>query len=285
MSAYCRVLATGKYRITCSSASHVKQGGKPAVDIVKSYSQTDDIIAHSDGKVTFVQTGQKNNKGSKGTKSYGNMVKIDHSNGIETLYAHLATVVVKKGQTVHKGDIIGRMGNTGNSYGAHLHWEVRKNGIRIDPTPYLNADIPDLILEKVDVMYSVAANNKWLPGVKNFDDAPSGYAGLPGKAITKLKVCLSKGSVMYRVSVIGGGYLPWVTDLTDYAGNGKKIDKVQIKLVGDIAKKYNVFYQVKAIANDTYYPWVKNYSLIGSNGYAGVKGKPIDRIRIRIERK
>ena len=102
------------------------------------------VIAHSDGSVVWVQTGQKNNKGAKGNKSYGNAIKIKHANGMYTLYAHLKSVKVKKGDKVKKGQIIGVMGNTGNSYGRHLHFEVRdKKDVRINPTLYINSDLPN----------------------------------------------------------------------------------------------------------------------------------------------
>lgn len=102
------------------------------------------IKAHSDGTVVWVQTGQKNNKNATGNKSYGNAIKIKHNNGMYTLYAHLKSVKVKKGQNVTKGQIIGIMGNTGKSYGRHCHFEVRdKNDKRINPTMYLNADLPN----------------------------------------------------------------------------------------------------------------------------------------------
>lgn len=116
-----------------------------AVDIGWHKLESDNqVLAHSEGIVVWVQTGQKNNKGAKGNKSYGNAIKIKHNNGMFTLYAHLRSVKVKKGQTVTKGQVIGVMGNTGNSYGRHLHFEVRdKNDKRINPTMYLNADLPN----------------------------------------------------------------------------------------------------------------------------------------------
>ncbi len=132
-----RILKTGEYRITQGYSSVHN-----AVDVVKSPSLLDDIIAHSAGKVIFCQTGYKNAKGSKGNASYGNCVKIDHGNGYATLYAHLNKVYVANGQSVEQGQAIGYMGDSGNAYGAHLHFEVWKDGKRIDPTAYLNADLP-----------------------------------------------------------------------------------------------------------------------------------------------
>jgi len=68
---------------------------------------------------------------------YGNAVVIYHTQGYQTLYGHLAKVDVEPGQTVKAGDIIGFLGSTGRSTGPHVHYEIRKNGIDIDPTQFL----------------------------------------------------------------------------------------------------------------------------------------------------
>ena len=135
-----RVLQTQENRITRGFGN-----GHTGVDLGWQTTQTDGIIAHSDGKVVFCQTGYGNDPGSTGNASYGNCVKIDHGNGYFTLYAHLSDVTVKLGQQVAKGQVIGHMGNTGNSYGTHLHFEVRKGASTcIDPAPYIAADLPGL---------------------------------------------------------------------------------------------------------------------------------------------
>jgi len=68
---------------------------------------------------------------------YGNGVVIAHSSHVETLYAHMSRVRVKRGQKVSRGDILGDMGRTGNATGVHLHYEVRLNGRPVNPQPYM----------------------------------------------------------------------------------------------------------------------------------------------------
>jgi len=67
----------------------------------------------------------------------GNIVKLDHGFGIETLYGHLAKSLVKEGQRVNRGDIVGLVGSTGLSTGPHLHYMVKVNGQALDPKKYI----------------------------------------------------------------------------------------------------------------------------------------------------
>ena len=70
---------------------------------------------------------------------YGRLVKIQHEFGIETRYAHMSRIAVKKGQRVSRGERIGDMGNSGRSTGPHLHYEVRVGGKAVNPMTYIKA--------------------------------------------------------------------------------------------------------------------------------------------------
>ncbi|HYZ87219.1 MAG TPA: M23 family metallopeptidase [Bryobacteraceae bacterium] len=70
--------------------------------------------------------------------AYGRLVVVDHSGGLQTYYAHLSRLNVITGQVVRRGEVIGFSGISGRSSGPHLHYEVRRGGIPINPYPYLN---------------------------------------------------------------------------------------------------------------------------------------------------
>ena len=74
-------------------------------------------------------------------RGYGNYLLLDHGYGYQTLYAHLSRFEVRPGQKVKRGQVIARLGNTGKSTGPHLHYEVHKNGRKVDPVYFIFNDL------------------------------------------------------------------------------------------------------------------------------------------------
>lgn len=94
-----------------------------------------DIAGASNKSIMAADAGVVESAGWNG--GYGNCIIIDHRNGYKTLYGHLSSIKVSEGQKVGKGQVIGVMGSTGHSTGVHLHFEVIKNGTKVNPLPYL----------------------------------------------------------------------------------------------------------------------------------------------------
>ena len=101
------------------------------IDLVEPFGSP--VIAADDGVVALV---------GSSSQGYGRYVVIAHSGGLDTLYGHLSTALVKVGQLVVQGQTIGLEGSTGNSTGPHLHFELRIKQQPIDPTPYLPPGAP-----------------------------------------------------------------------------------------------------------------------------------------------
>lgn len=77
---------------------------------------------------------------------YGNLIELRHAHGLTTRYGHLSKISVKSGQSVKRGDVIGKVGSTGRSTGPHLHYEVRNKGKARNPQPFMDAgkQVPSL---------------------------------------------------------------------------------------------------------------------------------------------
>ena len=88
------------------------------------------------GKVSFV---------SENAGGYGKLVRIDHGYGVQTAYGHMRKITAAEGDTVAAGTEIALSGNTGNSTGPHLHFEIIKDGEQIDPTPYIKNNYSDIL--------------------------------------------------------------------------------------------------------------------------------------------
>jgi len=101
------------------------------IDLVEPFGSP--VLAADDGVVALV---------GSSSSGYGNYVVIAHSGGLNTLYGHLSTSLVKVGQSVTQGTPVGLEGSTGNSTGAHLHFELRINQSPVNPAPYLPPGAP-----------------------------------------------------------------------------------------------------------------------------------------------
>jgi murein DD-endopeptidase MepM/ murein hydrolase activator NlpD len=96
-----------------------------------------DIAANEGNAIYAADSGVVSMSQDGWNYGYGNVIQIDHGNGFVTLYAHLSLRIVQKCQSVFGGQMIGSAGNTGNSFGAHLHFEIRLNGAHVNPWNYL----------------------------------------------------------------------------------------------------------------------------------------------------
>jgi len=105
------------------------------------------IYATGDGQISKVR---------KSRKGYGNHVIIDHGYGYKTLYAHMKKYAVKKGQKVKRGEVIGYVGSTGTSVAPHLHYEVHKDGKKINP---VNFYFNDLNPEEYEKMLEISSRS------------------------------------------------------------------------------------------------------------------------------
>jgi murein DD-endopeptidase MepM/ murein hydrolase activator NlpD len=104
-------------------------------------------------------TGDGNIEEAHFSDSYGQVVYIDHGFGFETRYAHMTEFIVKKGEKVKRGQIIGYVGNTGLSYSTHLHYEVLFKGHQINPINFFQRDLSNKEYEKLVELGGIATTS------------------------------------------------------------------------------------------------------------------------------
>ncbi len=144
--------------IVTSNYGHRKGRQHQGVDI--DLETGDTVVSAFDGVVRM----------SKYYYGYGNMVVVRHHNGLETLYGHLSRVLVEPGQMVKAGETVGLGGNTGHSFGSHLHFEIRFMGQPIDPSKFIAFDKFSLLNNEVQIDSSMFANNKLVKKQQKDDD-------------------------------------------------------------------------------------------------------------------
>lgn len=144
-----------------SSGNHmgldISSGGESGVTNIIAANDGVVTYATSRGSLTCVSNSSKDNCGG----GYGYHVMIEHNDGTVTLYGHLHqdTVAVAVGDEVEKGQFLGKMGSTGQSTGNHLHFEVRVNGNRVDPSNYVDMEKPRPEGFKGDINYISGSSN------------------------------------------------------------------------------------------------------------------------------
>ena len=109
------------------------------------------IYATGDGTIS-----DDNGNDKVGGHGYGKYVVIDHGYGYKTLYGHMSKIDVRPGEKIKRGDLIGYIGNTGASTAPHLHYEVIKNGEKINP---INFFYNDLSPEEYELMLQISSNS------------------------------------------------------------------------------------------------------------------------------
>lgn len=187
------------------------------VDLIGKGAACDYIIAAADGRVTI----------AKYSDSAGYYVQINHGNGVYTRYMHMkaGTMTVAVGDSVKKGQVLGYMGSTGNSTGAHLHFDVCVNGSYVDPKPYLAGE-KSLVTKVKETTNTTTAPIYKVGDIVNFEgtahyknaSAVKGKTCKPGKAKV-IGVCLT-GKHPYQLKKISGGgstVYGWV-DAADISG-------------------------------------------------------------------
>ena len=261
---------------------HYGNNGHTGVDLGATSDRK--VFANASGTVEQIQTGIPNAQGSTGLRSYGNFVLIKHPNGMKTRYAHLQSVNVSKGQYVAAGQQIGVQGNTGNSYGTHLHYEVyNSNGSRINPEPYIETPVYKTQTNITgNIVYQVYDNDKkqWLPEVINDRD----YAGNLGHSIGGFRAKPTYGTIYMQAHIKGAGWLSTINsgaysrnsnNGSSYSGIlGRPIDGIKVW-----ASQGYVEYRVH-IKGGNWLPWVRKADGT-SDGYAGIYGCEIDGIQMR----
>jgi LysM repeat protein len=122
------VVGTGTFVYPVSSRNFTQNFwyGHPGIDIA--LAEGSGVFASDTGTVTFA---------GWNIYGYGNLIVVNHGNGFETFYGHLSAINVFPGQVVNQGSVIGAVGNTGNSSGPHIHFEIRTGGNQDDPCWYI----------------------------------------------------------------------------------------------------------------------------------------------------
>lgn len=140
---------------------------------------------------------------SKLNRSYGNLIIIHHDNGLETYYAHMSKRFVSVGDHVKSGDVIGLCGNTGRSFGSHLHFEIRYMGNAMNPEDVLDCSTHDLISKRLELTPSSFRKQR-KGGGSSTGKASSGGWYRVRKGDTLEKIARRNGTTVKRICQLNG---------------------------------------------------------------------------------
>lgn len=209
-----------------------------AIDIGGGREGKTNVIAASDGTVTSVTTGCTVGAYSCGGQ-LGNSVYLTHSDGSQTRYGHLASVEVKKGDNVKQGQVIGKMGNTGNSTGPHLDFQVKVNGEVVDPTNYVSAGDPRKVCSGTGSVISGSENMQTIClTLKNSGYNTNAVAGIMGNLQQEsgFDPGIDNDGVSYGIAQWQGGRL---VNLKNTYGKKWKTVESQLKfLLNELSTEY-----------------------------------------------
>lgn len=139
---------------------------------------------------------------SKLNRSYGNLVIIHHDNGLETYYAHMSKRHVHAGDRVKSGDVIGLCGNTGRSFGSHLHFEIRYMGNAMNPEDVLDCQTHDLVTKRLEL--TSASFRKQARGGKTGGSKSSGGWYRVRQGDTLEKIARRNGTTVQKLCQLNG---------------------------------------------------------------------------------
>lgn len=189
---------------------------------------------------------------TQGYKGYGEVVVIQHSKSITTLYAHLnpGTIKVKKGQYVKRGTIIGGVGSTGNSSGPHLHFEIRINGKAIDPIKYLGVNNSTsstniISVDNLIIHHSAGGSHQSFEDIKNFHKLNNGWNDIGYHMIIEAdgKIVRGRADDIQGAQALGANeYSLGVCLIGNFMKSSPpkaQIDSL-VKVLTDWCKKYNL---------------------------------------------
>lgn len=215
----------------------------------------------------------------------------DMSSYVPSVYTcdHVGIIISDNGN----GTYVTVEGNTGSSQNGEVMMRIRSESvISCAGRPnYSGSDPEPDPKDTMDMFYRVRADGKWYREVHNLSD----YAGVIGKKITDIAIKPADGKIKYRVHLLGGDWLPFVTgyDISDhengYAGDLKPIDAIEVYYYTseDTANEFGYFkakYRVSPLTGE-YYPWqYDNDTDNGQDGYAGEFGVPIDRFQCTLSK-